>query len=41
MKTLVILGHPDETSFNGALAQAFLAGAKEEGMRLNSSHLAV
>lgn len=38
MRTLIILGHPDKSSFTARLADAYEAGAKEKGgdvMRIN------
>jgi len=38
-KILVILGHPDNTSFCHSLAQAYVSGAKESGLEVREIKL--
>ncbi|MDH5389479.1 MAG: NAD(P)H-dependent oxidoreductase, partial [Gammaproteobacteria bacterium] len=38
-KILVILGHPDEESFCGALAKAYIEGAKDSGNEVHTINL--
>ena len=39
-KTLLILGHPDKSSFNGALADSYQEGAKKSGIEFERLNLA-
>ncbi|MDX1447271.1 NAD(P)H-dependent oxidoreductase [Lishizhenia sp.] len=39
MKTLVINGHPDPESYNYALSEAYIKGAQESGLEIQSIHL--
>lgn len=38
-KILVILGHPDKNSFNGAIARTYIKSAKQAGHQVESAYL--